>query len=229
MSTSCFQRHHRHQSDAPSDATEPIFGAVLLPNCASLTLDYSAFRLASALKALWPSIPVVDFTFRVEQDPTDQLAEFDERYDESLASDLGMPTQIWTKLRRVTFDGFVFYDRMRLEFPSLRRAIWHRQPLFTEWSFQELVVDLTRWFPTNNEEADYAELHLPLLFLTVEHEGYLKDIELRFPHELDARLQAQMKEQRRAKPNNPVRERLLPLMVMVGQDGEERKLLDMLE
>lgn len=110
--------------------------------------------------------------------------------------------------------------------------MWHRQLSFTDWSCKELVVDLARWIPTGAIEADYAEIYLPLLFTTVRYMSYLGNIErieLRFPQELETRLRDEMQKTRQEQPNNPVRERLLPLMIMVGSDGKERKLLDMIQ
>lgn len=129
-----------------------------------------------------------------------------------------MSAQPWKHLDRVTYKGAILWDSKSFTFQNIVSR-FRRLPL-TEWSFRTLIVDLAEW----REKFTDA-----FLLCSAEKEPFFKHVE-----RIELRLSAQEQSDFRSrlqviKVKNPVdvvRERLLPLIVFVGPDGKETRLID---
>lgn len=185
-----------------------------------------------SLRYIFSRLPVVDFVVRRgAASPYDRspIAHLDRT---ALEGFLGVPNQAWTTLERVTFDGFVWYDHVG--------SLNHTRILFADWPFKTLVIDLSGWDETRWQSArhpgvfgqtidtravfnDIFARPAPKPHLTLEE---VERIEVRLPADIEISFRQATDSVRRNKPVDPVRERLLPLIVLVGPDGQESKLIE---
>ena len=172
--------------------------------------------LPSALRSILPRLPIVDLVIKNHAEDGHSMPI---RFDGvcPLASHLDMPDQPWKDLNRVTYAGSIIWDPPPVLFQS--NGDPHSRLPLAEWSFKTLVVDLVKW----RDEVTAAFVHPP------RNDPFLEDverIELHVDAQVEVGLRSEVEKARRDKPVDPVRERILPLIVFVGPDRKERKLLE---
>lgn len=192
-----------------------------LPNCSSLFLQtnkVSAFP-SSPFARIAPQLPIRNLTLQhltlVKYDwyktsfPCDS---FDDDLDELLG--LRSRPSLWTNLNKLVFRNTLWYD-------------YPKRLSFSDWSFKVVVVEVAPKMVVDTKTA----LSLFLEPSPKENVGFLEDVEriefkIRggFAREVEQNFRNDAT-RRKGRGLSELEKRLLPLMVFVGDDGVERKLL----
>lgn len=207
--------------------SDVAFGTVHLPRCTRLTVDHTS-PLPSPLRVLVPQLPVIDLVL-THAPRDDWLFPIGSTYPYSLAATtFGTSAQPWSTLERVILDGYVPYDVVFWINLFHGGEVAQDTLPFGGWTFRTLAFDLQSWnppfsLPIPEEFTDlffYLPLHSKVRLVDVER------IELRLVPEMEVKLRAALERGVRKDEPDEERDRLLGLMVFVGPDGKESRLIE---
>lgn len=213
-----------------------------LPRCTSLSYDaivFPHFRWPELVLGILAELPVTTFRLLNQPDPF-AVDSFSVALSRRLFGTLSPP---WKDLREVCFCGTLWSDEQDdsgpagSEEPDL--SLYPRIAL-VQWAFKVLVVELPELPQSDGKDARDIDSvarqsiadFFDLFFRPVQSEKVdrwwtgLERIELRVAHWVETKFRHQLVKQRKAGPLARLQQRLLPMVVFVGEDGEETRLME---